>query len=55
MLDGEYGCEGVSLSVPVCLGGGASAREIQEWPLSDAERDQLREAARFVREAADGL
>jgi malate dehydrogenase len=54
MLCGEYGLEGVSLSVPVRLGGGG-AREIEEWELSGEERDRLDEAARYVRDAADGL
>jgi malate dehydrogenase len=54
MLHGEYGLDAVSLSVPVRLGGGG-ARAIEEWELSRMERDQLGEAARFVREAADGL
>jgi malate dehydrogenase len=54
MLCGEYGLEGVSLSVPVRLGGGG-ARRIEEWELSGEERDRLDEAARYVRDAADGL
>jgi malate dehydrogenase len=54
MLHGEYGLDAVSLSVPVRLGGGG-ARAIEEWELSRMERDQLGAAARFVREAADGL
>ncbi len=54
MLRGEYGLDGVSLSVPVRLGGGG-ARAIEEWALSHDEREQLGAAARFVREAADGL
>jgi malate dehydrogenase len=54
MLHGEYGLDAVSLSVPVRLGGGG-ARAIEEWELSRMERDQLGVAARFVREAADGL
>jgi malate/lactate dehydrogenase len=54
MLCGEYGLEGVSLSVPVRLGGGG-ARAIEEWELSAAELTALNAAARFVREAADGL
>jgi malate/lactate dehydrogenase len=53
-LEGEYGLEGVSLSVPVRLGGGG-ARRIEEWALSPKEHEGLQEAARFVREAADGL
>ncbi|MGH2888657.1 MAG: malate dehydrogenase, partial [Solirubrobacteraceae bacterium] len=54
MLDGEYGIEGISLSVPVTLRGGGAA-EIHEWALSDGEAESMRAAARFVREAAAGL
>jgi malate dehydrogenase len=54
MLEGEYGVDGVSLSVPVTLGAGG-AREIHEWPLSESEREGLQAGARFVRAAADGL
>ncbi|HEX5195905.1 MAG TPA: hypothetical protein VFW26_01710 [Gaiellales bacterium] len=54
MLRGEFGLDGVSLSVPVRLGGGG-ARGIEEWGLSDGERDALHDAGRFVREAAGGL
>jgi malate dehydrogenase len=54
MLTGEYGVDGVSLSVPVRLGGGG-ARRVEEWELSSAERDGLHASARFVRDAADGL
>lgn len=53
-LDGEYGIDGVSLSVPVTLGGGGAV-QIHEWALSDGEAESLRAAARFVREAAAGL
>ncbi|HEX3691545.1 MAG TPA: hypothetical protein VHV28_17730 [Solirubrobacteraceae bacterium] len=55
MLRGEYGLDGVSLSVPVRLGGEGGARGIEEWELSAEERDRLEEAARFVRDAADDL
>jgi malate/lactate dehydrogenase len=54
VLEGEYGLRDVSVSVPVRLGGGG-ARGVEEWALSDEERDALFEAARFVREAAAGL
>jgi len=54
MLAGEYGLDGVSLSVPVTLGGGG-VRGIVEWELSEAERDGLEAGARFVRDAAAGL
>lgn len=54
MLRGEYGIDGVSLSVPVRLGG-AGARVIEEWDLSPEDLEALHAAARFVREAAEGL
>jgi malate dehydrogenase len=54
MLSGEYGVDGVSLSVPVRLGGGG-ARRIEEWELSPAELGALDSAAAFVREAAEEL
>jgi malate/lactate dehydrogenase len=54
MLRGEYETDGVSLSVPVRLGGGG-ARVIEEWDLSAANLQALHAAARFVREAAGGL
>jgi malate dehydrogenase len=54
MLGGEYGVDGVSLSVPVLLGGGG-AREIVQWPLTEQQLADLHAGARFVRDAADGL
>lgn len=54
MLRGEYGVDGVSLSVPVHLGGGG-ARRIEQWELSAPQLEAMDRAARFVREAADGL
>jgi malate/lactate dehydrogenase len=54
MLRGEYGLDGVSLSVPVRLGGGG-ARAIEEWELGAGEVTALHAGARFVREAANGL
>jgi malate/lactate dehydrogenase len=54
MLCGEYGLDGVSLSVPVRVGGGG-ARGIEEWELGAGEIDALHAGARVVREAADGL
>jgi malate dehydrogenase len=43
-LDGEYGQEAVGLGVPVRLGAGG-AKEVVEWGLDAAEREQLNEAA----------
>jgi malate/lactate dehydrogenase len=54
MLEGEYGIDGVSLSVPVRLGRGG-AREICEWPLSGDELSGLRSAAAVVADAAATL
>jgi len=54
MLAGEYGIEGVSLSVPVSFRPGA-AGQILEWELTAEQRQRLRTAADFVREAAQGL
>ena len=48
-LDGEYGIEGVSLSVPVRLTG-EGVGEILDWDLSEAEREGLAAAAESVRE-----
>jgi malate/lactate dehydrogenase len=54
MLAGEYGMDGVSLSVPVRLGAGG-ARRIENWELTAAQLEALHPAAEFVRQAADGL
>ncbi|MGH2916145.1 MAG: malate dehydrogenase [Solirubrobacteraceae bacterium] len=54
VLDGEYGLRDVSLSVPVTLGGGGAV-EVHEWPLTPEQNAAMHEAARFVREAADGI
>lgn len=53
-LAGEYGLDGVSLSVPVRLGGGGM-REVVEWELTAEQRAGLAEGARVVREAAATL
>jgi malate/lactate dehydrogenase len=54
MLEGEYGIEGVSLSVPVRLGAGGM-RSIEQWPLAAGEQEALRAAAAVVGEAAAPL
>jgi malate dehydrogenase len=51
VLEGEYGLDGVSVSVPVTLGP-AGVEEIHEWDLSDEERAALQAAADAVRTAA---
>jgi malate/lactate dehydrogenase len=50
VLAGEYGIDGVSLTVPVTLGGGAVTK-IHEWPLTDAEAAGMQAGAETVREA----
>jgi malate dehydrogenase len=54
MLTGEYGIDGVSLSVPVRLGAGGM-QEIVDWPLAADEQNGLQAAARIVAEAARTL
>jgi malate/lactate dehydrogenase len=54
MLTGEYGIDGVSLSVPVHLGAGGM-QEIVEWPLAAEEQNGLQAAASIVAEAAQTL
>jgi malate dehydrogenase len=54
VLDGEYGVEGVALSVPVTLGRGGVER-IHELELSAGEREELLRAAQLVREASDSV
>jgi malate dehydrogenase len=54
MMEGEYGIDGVSLSVPVRLGTGGMEK-IVEWPLNADERDGLHAAARIVADAARTL
>jgi malate dehydrogenase len=54
LLAGEYGLDGVSLSVPVTLAAGG-AREIHEWELTADQRGQLAAAAAYVRQATVDL
>jgi malate dehydrogenase len=54
VLAGEYGIDGVALTVPVTLGDGGVVR-IHEWPLTDAEAAGMREGARVVRDALAGF
>ena len=51
VLEGEYGIEGVALSVPVSLGDGTAV--IHEWPLSPEEQDGFERAAALVQDATD--
>ena len=50
VLEGEYGIEGVAVTVPVTLGRGGAV-EIHEWELNPDELDALRDSADFVRAA----
>lgn len=49
-LDGEYGFEGITMSVPVRLGGDGWT-EIVDWELSAWERERLEEAAASIAES----
>jgi len=49
VLEGEYGVEGVALSVPVSLGREGAL--IHEWALSSKEQDAFERGAATVREA----
>lgn len=51
VLGGEYGVEGVALSVPVSLGRKGAL--IHEWPLSRGEQDAFERGAATVREATE--
>ena len=51
VLEGEYGVEGVALSVPVALRDAMAV--IQEWPLSQEEREALEHASELVAEATE--
>ena len=54
VLDGEYGIEGVAVSVPVTLGPGG-VEQIHEWELTPAELDALQASAEYVRVATDSI
>ena len=54
VLEGEYGIEGVAVTVPVTIGHGGAA-EIHEWELEPAELEALRASAEFVRAAVESI
>ncbi len=54
MLEGEYGVDGVALTVPVTIGRGG-VRQIHEWELAPRELDALHAAAELVRTAVVSL
>jgi malate dehydrogenase len=50
VLEGEYGIDGVALSVPVMLGDGGAA-VIYEWDLTPEQAAGMRAGAEVVRAA----
>jgi malate/lactate dehydrogenase len=54
VLEGEYGVDGVALTVPVTIGRGG-VRQIHEWELAPPELDALHAAAELVRTAVVSL
>ena len=54
VLAGEYGIDGVSLSVPVSLGR-RGAENIHEWEITPEEHAALQNAATRVREATNAI
>ncbi|WP_131104906.1 L-lactate dehydrogenase [Ornithinimicrobium sufpigmenti] len=52
MLTGDYGIEGVCLSVPTVVGSGGALERLQV-PMSDAERQLLRQSADSIRRTAE--
>lgn len=52
VLDGQYGMEGMALSIPSIVGRNG-LEEILEMPLSEVEEAELRESARQMREAIE--
>ncbi len=54
VLHGEYGIDGVAVTVPVTIGHGG-AQEIHEWELGPEELEALRASAEFVRAAVESI
>ncbi len=54
VLTGEYGIDGVAVTVPVTLGRGG-AIHVHEWELRREDLDALRASAEVVRAAVDSL
>ncbi|GGK83339.1 L-lactate dehydrogenase [Ornithinimicrobium pekingense] len=52
MLEGEYGVDGVCLSVPTVVGAGGAIERLSV-PMSDAEQEQLRRSASSIRATAE--
>ena len=51
LLTGDYGIDGVCLSVPTVVGSGGAVERLQV-PMSDAERQLLRQSAASIRATA---
>jgi malate dehydrogenase len=49
-LDGEYGCHGLSMTVPAVLGKGG-VREIKEWTLAPDEQEALNRSIEVLKPA----
>jgi malate/lactate dehydrogenase len=54
VLEGEYGIDGVAVSVPAALGPGG-VRAIHEWELDEDDLAALHASAAVVRAAAEGV
>ena len=54
VLEGEYGLDGVAVTVPVTLGRGG-VHEIHEWEIEPGELEALHRSAAFVREAVASI
>ena len=54
VLEGEYGIDGVAVTVPVTIGNGGAA-EIHEWELGAGDLEALRASAEFVRSAVESI
>ena len=54
LLEGEYGIDGVALSVPTTLGRGG-VEQIHEWELTPEQQAALLDGADFVRGAAEQI
>ena len=54
VLEGEYGIDGVAVSVPVTIGRGG-ATQIHEWELQPADLEALHASAAFVRSAVESI
>jgi malate dehydrogenase len=48
VLDGEYGCRGISIGVPVLIGGDG-VHEILEWDLEPEEQEELNRSIEILR------